>query len=38
HEGLQVIKRAIVNYIFKYVNSAKKVRFVETYEPQTQTT
>lgn len=36
HEGLQVIKRAIVNDIFKYVNSAKKVRFVETYEPQTQ--
>jgi peptidylprolyl isomerase len=36
HEGLQVIKRAIVNDIFKYVNSVKKVRFIETYEPQAQ--
>jgi peptidylprolyl isomerase len=34
HEGLQVIKRAIVNDIFKYVNTVQKIKFVETYEPQ----
>jgi len=37
HEGLQVIKRAIVNDIFKYVSNVKKVKFIETYETQTQT-
>lgn len=36
-EGLQVIKRAIVNDIFKYVSNVKKVKFIETYEPQAQT-
>ncbi len=35
-EGLQIIKRAIVNDIFKYVNSVKKIKFIETYEPQAQ--
>jgi len=35
-EGLQVIKRAIVNDIFKYVSSVKKTKFIETYEPQAQ--
>lgn len=35
-EGLQVIKRAIVNDIFKYVTSVKKIKFIETYEPQAQ--
>jgi peptidylprolyl isomerase len=34
-EGLQIIKRAIVNDIFKYVTSVKKIRFIENYEPQT---
>jgi len=34
HEGLQVIKRAIVNDIFKYINTVQKIKFVETYEPQ----
>ncbi len=33
-EGLQVIKRAIVNDVFKYVTSVKKIKFIETYEPQ----
>ncbi|MEM2759716.1 MAG: FKBP-type peptidyl-prolyl cis-trans isomerase [Nitrososphaerales archaeon] len=37
YEGLQVIKRAIVNDIFKYVNTVKKIKFIETYEPQVQT-
>ena len=36
HEGLQVIKRAIVNDVFKYVTSVKKIKFIETHEPQTQ--
>ncbi|MFQ5968962.1 MAG: FKBP-type peptidyl-prolyl cis-trans isomerase [Nitrososphaerales archaeon] len=36
-EGLQIIKRAIVNDVFKYVNDIKKVKFFETYEPQAQT-
>lgn len=36
-EGLQIIKRAIVNDIFKYIANVKKVRFIETYEPQAQT-
>ncbi len=36
HEGLQIIKRAIVNDIFKYVSSVKKTRFIETYEQQAQ--
>ncbi len=36
HEGLQVIKRAIVNDVFKYVTSVKKIKFIETYEPQAQ--
>lgn len=31
-EGLQVIKRAIANDIFRYVQSVKGVRFVEVYE------
>ena len=35
-EGLQVIKRAIVNDVFKYVTSVKKIKFIETYEPQAQ--
>jgi peptidylprolyl isomerase len=35
-EGLQVIKRAIVNDLFKYVTSVKKIKFIETYEPQAQ--
>jgi len=35
-EGLQVIKRAIVNDIFKYVTTVKKIKFIETYEPQAQ--
>jgi peptidylprolyl isomerase len=35
-EGLQVIKRAIVNDLFKYVTSVKKIKFIETYEPQPQ--
>ena len=35
-EGLQVIKRAIVNDIFKHVTSVKKIKFIETYEPQAQ--
>jgi len=37
HEGLQIIKRAIVNDIFKYVNTIKTIKFIETYEPQAQT-
>lgn len=37
HEGLQVIKRAIVNDVFKYVNVVKTIKFIETYEPQAQT-
>jgi peptidylprolyl isomerase len=37
HEGLQVIKRAIVNDVFKYVNTVKTIKFIETYEPQAQT-
>ncbi len=36
YEGLQIIKRAIVSDIFKYVNTVKKIKFVETYEPQSQ--
>ncbi len=36
-EGLQIIKRAIVSDIFKYVNSVKKIKFIETYVPQAQT-
>lgn len=36
HEGLQVIKRAIVNDVFKYVTSVKKIKFIETYEAQAQ--
>lgn len=36
HEGLQIIKRAIVNDIFKYVSAVKKIRFIETYEPQAE--
>lgn len=35
-EGLQVIKRAIVNDVFKYVTNVKKIKFIETYEPQAQ--
>ncbi len=35
-EGLQIIKRAIVNDIFKYVSDVKKIKFIETYEPQAQ--
>lgn len=31
-EGLQIIKRAIANDVFKYVTVARKVQFVETYE------
>ena len=37
YEGLQIIKRAIVNDIFKYANTIKKIKFIETYEPQPQT-
>jgi peptidylprolyl isomerase len=37
HEGLQIIKRAIVNDVFKYVNTVKTIKFIETYEPQAQT-
>ncbi len=37
HEDLQGIKRAIVKDIFKYVTSVKKIKFIETYEPQAQT-
>jgi peptidylprolyl isomerase len=33
-EGLQVIKRAIVNDIVRYVSAVKKIKFIETYEPQ----
>jgi len=36
-EGLQIIKRAIVNDIFMYVNMVSKIRFIETHEPQAQT-
>lgn len=35
-EGLQIIKRAIVNDIFKYLSGVKKIKFIETYEPQAQ--
>jgi len=35
-EGLQIIKRAIASDVFKYVNMVKKIKFVETYEPQGQ--
>lgn len=31
-EGLQIIKRAIANDIFRYVSSIKKVRFIEVHE------
>ncbi|MCS6768685.1 MAG: FKBP-type peptidyl-prolyl cis-trans isomerase [Candidatus Nitrosocaldus sp.] len=31
-EGLQVIKRAIANDVFRYVQSVKGIRFVEVYE------
>lgn len=33
-EGLQIIKRAITSDVFKYVNTVKKIKFIETYEPQ----
>lgn len=33
-EGLQIIKRAVVNDIFKYVNTVRKIRFIESYESQ----
>ncbi len=36
-EGLQIIKRAIVNDIFMYVNTVSKIRFIETHQPQAQT-
>ena len=36
-EGLQIIKRAIVNDIFMYVNMVSKIRFIEIHEPQAQT-
>jgi FKBP-type peptidyl-prolyl cis-trans isomerase 2 len=35
-EGLQIIKRAITSDVFKYVNTVKKIKFIETYEPQGQ--
>lgn len=31
-EGLQIIKRAIANDVFKYVAAVRKIEFVETYE------
>ena len=31
-EGLQIIKRAIANDIFRYVQSVKSIRFIEVYE------
>ncbi|MFQ5940480.1 MAG: FKBP-type peptidyl-prolyl cis-trans isomerase [Nitrososphaerales archaeon] len=37
HEGLQIIKRAVANDILKYVNTIRRIRFIETYEPQAQT-
>ena len=30
-EGLQIIKRAIVNDIFKFVNKLEKINFIEGY-------
>ena len=36
-EGLQIIKRAVANDIFKFVSSVKNVRFVENYaQPEEQ--
>jgi len=31
-EGLQVIKRAIANDIFKFVPAVKNIKFIETYQ------
>ncbi len=31
-EGLQVIKRALANDVFRYVSSINKIRFIESYE------
>lgn len=36
-EELQRIKRIIVNEVFKYVGAVKRIRFIETYEPQPKT-
>lgn len=34
-EGLQVIKRAIANDIFKFVSSVNNIKFIENYKPST---
>jgi peptidylprolyl isomerase len=34
-EGLQVIKRAIANDIFKFVTSVNNIKFIENYKPST---
>lgn len=36
HEGIQIIKRAVAGDIFKFVRQARKVSFIETYEPPQQ--
>ena len=32
-EGLQIIKRAIANDIFKFVSTVKNIEFIESYKP-----
>jgi peptidylprolyl isomerase len=32
-EGLQIIKRAIANDIFKFVNTVNNIKFIESYKP-----
>jgi peptidylprolyl isomerase len=32
-EGLQIIKRAIANDIFKFVNAVSNIKFIEGYKP-----
>src|ERR671935_1627281 len=34
YEGLQIIKRAIANDIFKFVSTVNDIKFIESYKPQ----